>query len=111
MSGELIGKLEKSIESFLINMFSDKNEYRIQFKSNEIYIERKTSKKNNLCINFLGEKKDFVYEDNDFKYNFYVLGEDFSIDEKNNILFFSYKLYDSNENEINTIKMSIKHLK
>ncbi|MCI5725277.1 hypothetical protein [Fusobacterium sp.] len=89
---------------------SKHGECEIILTNNSITIIRKGTFNNTFEILFTGEKNKFLYETDLIKEIFYSYGENINYDIKNKIFSFSYKLFDTNNNEINRITFSIKEI-
>lgn len=109
--GDIVRNLDDDLNEIFFDLKNENNELKIELKNKKIRIHRKSSYNLLIDLKFNGEKTSFLYEIENFRQKFLVLGKKFSYNSKNGIFDFSYVLYDENNIEVNRIEMSIKHLR
>ena len=109
--GEVLGNLENDLEEIKFILKNEKSNYIVELKQKELLLTRNAENKMLINLKFNGEKTTFLYEIENFKQDFLVLGEKFSYNDKDGIFKFSYTLFDMSHEEINKIEVQLKHLR
>ena len=109
--GEVLGNLKNDLEEIKFILKNEKSNYIVELKQKELVLTRNAENKMLINLKFNGEKTTFLYEIENFKQDFLVLGEKFSYNDKDGIFKFSYTLFDMSHEEINKIEVQLKHLR
>ena len=109
--GEVLGNLKNDLEEIKFILKNEKSNYIVELKQKELVLKRNAENKMLINLKFNGEKTTFLYEIENFKQDFLVLGEKFSYNNKDGIFKFSYTLFDMSHEEINKIEVQLKHLR
>ncbi len=109
--GEVLGNLKNDLEEIKFILKNEKSNYIVELKQKELVLTRNAENKMLINLKFNGEKTTFLYEIENFKQDFLVLGEKFSYNNKDGIFKFSYTLFDMSHEEINKIEVQLKHLR
>ena len=109
--GEVLGNLKNDLEEIKFILKNEKSNYTVELKQKELVLTRNAENKMLINLKFNGEKTTFLYEIENFKQDFLVLGEKFSYNNKDGIFKFSYTLFDMSHEEINKIEVQLKHLR
>lgn len=109
--GEVLGNLKNDLEEIKFILKNEKSNYIVELKQKELVLIRNAENKMLINLKFNGEKTTFLYEIENFKQDFLVLGEKFSYNNKDGIFKFSYTLFDMSHEEINKIEVQLKHLR
>ena len=109
--GEVLGNLKNDLEEIKFILKNEKSNYTVELKQKELVLTRNAENKMLINLKFNGEKTTFLYEIENFKQDFLVLGEKFSYNDKDGIFKFSYTLFDMSHEEINKIEVQLKHLR
>ena len=109
--GEVLGNLKNDLEEIKLILKNEKSNYIVELKQKELVLTRNAENKMLINLKFNGEKTTFLYEIENFKQDFLVLGEKFSYNDKDGIFKFSYTLFDMSHEEINKIEVQLKHLR
>lgn len=109
--GEVLGNLKNDLEEIKFILKNEKSNYIVELKEKELVLARNAENKMLINLKFNGEKTTFLYEIENFKQDFLVLGEKFSYNDKDGVFKFSYTLFDMSHEEINKIEVQLKHLR
>lgn len=109
--GEVLGNLKNDLEEIKFILKNEKSNYIVELKQKELILTRNAENKMLINLKFNGEKTTFLYEIENFKQDFLVLGEKFSYNDKDGVFKFSYTLFDMSHEEINKIEVQLKHLR
>ena len=109
--GEVLGNLKNDLEEIKFILKNEKSNYIVELKEKELVLARNAENKMLINLKFNGEKTTFLYEIENFKQDFLVLGEKFSYNNKDGVFKFSYTLFDMSHEEINKIEVQLKHLR
>ena len=109
--GEVLGNLKNDLEEIKFILKNEKSNYIVELKQKELVLTRNVENKMLINLKFNGEKTTFLYEIENFKQDFLVLGEKFSYNNKDGVFKFSYTLFDMSHEEINKIEVQLKHLR
>lgn len=109
--GEVLGNLKNDLEEIKFILKNEKSNYIVELKQKELVLIRNAENKMLINLKFNGEKTTFLYEIENFKQDFLVLGEKFSYNDKDGVFKFSYTLFDMSHEEINKIEVQLKHLR
>lgn len=109
--GEVLGNLKNDLEEIKFILKNEKSNYIVELKQKELVLTRNAENKMLINLKFNAEKTTFLYEIENFKQDFLVLGEKFSYNDKDGIFKFSYTLFDMSHEEINKIEVQLKHLR
>ena len=109
--GEVLGNLKNDLEEIKFILKNEKSNYILELKQKELVLTRNAENKMLINLKFNGEKTTFLYEIENFKQDFLVLGENFSYNDKDGVFKFSYTLFDMSHEEINKIEVQLKHLR
>nr|WP_314532923.1 hypothetical protein [uncultured Fusobacterium sp.] len=109
--GEVLGNLKNDLEEIKFILKNEKSNYIVELKQKELVLTRNAENKMLINLKFNGEKTTFLYEIENFKQDFLVLGEKFSYNDKDGVFKFSYTLFDMSHEEINKIEVQLKHLR
>lgn len=109
--GEVLGNLKNDLEEIKFILKNEKSNYIVELKQKELLLTRNAENKMLINLKFNGEKTTFLYEIENFKQDFLVLGEKFSYNNKDGVFKFSYTLFDMSHEEINKIEVQLKHLR
>lgn len=109
--GEVLGNLKNDLEEIKFILKNEKSNYIVELKQKELVLTRNVENKMLINLKFNGEKTTFLYEIENFKQDFLVLGENFSYNDKDGVFKFSYTLFDMSHEEINKIEVQLKHLR
>lgn len=109
--GEVLGNLKNDLEEIKFILKNEKSNYIVELKQKELVLTRNAENKMLINLKFNGEKTTFLYEIENFKQDFLVLGEKFSYNNKDGVFKFSYTLFDMSHEEINKIEVQLKHLR
>ena len=109
--GEVLGNLKNDLEEIKFILKNEKSNYIVELKQKELLLTRNAENKMLINLKFNGEKTTFLYEIENFKQDFLVLGEKFSYNDKDGVFKFSYTLFDMSHEEINKIEVQLKHLR
>ena len=109
--GEVLGNLKNDLEEIKFILKNEKSNYIVELKQKELVLTRNAENKMLINLKFNGEKTTFLYEIENFKQDFLVLGENFSYNDKDGVFKFSYTLFDMSHEEINKIEVQLKHLR
>ena len=109
--GEVLGNLKNDLEEIKFILKNEKSNYIVELKQKELLLTRNAENKMLINLKFNGEKTTFLYEIENFKQDFLVLGEKFSDNNKDGVFKFSYTLFDMSHEEINKIEVQLKHLR
>ena len=109
--GEVLGNLKNDLEEIKFILKNEKSNYIVELKQKELVLTRNAENKMLINLKFNGEKTTFLYEIENFKQDFLVLGEKFSYNDKDGVFKFSYTLFDMRHEEINKIEVQLKHLR
>ena len=109
--GEVLGNLKNDLEEIKFILKNEKSNYIVELKQKELVLTRNAENKMLINLKFNGGKTTFLYEIENFKQDFLVLGEKFSYNDKDGIFKFSYTLFDMSHEEINKIEVQLKHLR
>ena len=109
--GEVLGNLKNDLEEIKFILKNEKSNYIVELKQKELVLTRNAENKMLINLKFNGKKTTFLYEIENFKQDFLVLGENFSYNDKDGVFKFSYTLFDMSHEEINKIEVQLKHLR
>ena len=109
--GEVLGNLKNDLEEIKFILKNEKSNYIVELKQKELVLTRNAENTMLINLKFNGEKTTFLYEIENFKQDFLVLGEKFSYNDKDGVFKFSYTLFDMSHEEINKIEVQLKHLR
>ena len=109
--GEVLGNRKNDLEEIKFILKNEKSNYIVELKQKELVLTRNAENKMLINLKFNGEKTTFLYEIENFKQDFLVLGEKFSYNDKDGVFKFSYTLFDMSHEEINKIEVQLKHLR
>ena len=109
--GEVLGNLKNDLEEIKFILKNEKSNYIVELKQKELLLIRNAENKMLINLKFNGKKTTFLYEIENFKQDFLVLGEKFSYNNKDGVFKFSYTLFDMSHEEINKIEVQLKHLR